>query len=126
MLKAALAAALACVALGSSMAVAETPVKASMQRLVGARGPVVTSAHIARLKSVLKLTAAQAAHWAPVEAALRNISRQQAQSQEPDSASVQRLMFAAMPLIQSLDEGQKRQAASVVRSMGFTQVASAI
>jgi hypothetical protein len=124
MLKAALVAAAVFAASGSSLVVAQaSPASA---RTVGAHAPVVTMAHIARLKNVLKLTAIQASHWPAVEAALRHIARQQAQSQELDSASVQRLMFAAMPLIQSLDEGQKRQAVSVARSMGFAQVASAL
>src|SRR5690242_14821391 len=42
------------------------------------------SINIARIKSVLKLTAAQEPYWAPVEAALRDLARQQARSESPD------------------------------------------
>ena len=41
------------------------------------RGPVITEAHIARLKSALNLTSAQHQYWAPVESALRGLARSQ-------------------------------------------------
>src|SRR5262249_6926107 len=40
-----------------------------------------TAVNIARIKSVLKLTSAQEAHWAPVEAALRDLARRQSQTE---------------------------------------------
>ena len=56
-----------------------------------ARAMEVTGAHasvsinIARIKSVLKLTPAQEQHWAPVEAALRDLARKQQAQTEPTS-----------------------------------------
>jgi hypothetical protein len=87
------------------------------------RSGAVTSARIAHAKAVLKLTPAQARQWAPVEAALRAMLRQEGGA-SVDSAQMVRLTSAAMPLIMSLDENQKRDARRLARSMGLEQVAS--
>src|ERR1700730_7395843 len=85
---------------------------------------VITEAHIARLKSALKLTLVQEHHWRPVEAVLHALVR----SRGPDEAAegafqrvrarvvgtilnaslLRRLVSAARPLIASLDENQKQ------------------
>jgi hypothetical protein len=90
--------------------------------------------NIARIKSALKLTADQQRFWAPVEAALINISRQQARA-EPDgvikrikyhavavvfdSAAIAQLAAAARPLVRVLDDEQKQTALVLAREMGF-------
>jgi len=95
-----------------------------------------TRINVARIKSVLKLTAAQERYWAPVEAALINISRQQARAQSEadgvvkrigrravaiafDSAAIARLAAAARPLVRVLDDEQKQAALILAREMGF-------
>jgi hypothetical protein len=87
---------------------------------------VLTSAHIARIKAVLKLNAQQETLWPPVEAALREIIRHQhgtSASGEIESAQMQRLGAAAYPLIMSLGEDQKRSAMVLARSMGLEKLA---
>ena len=96
---------------------------------------VVTDAHIARLKSVLKLSPSQETHWRSLEAALRSASPQRA-SDEPtglvqrvkarlrsyvlDAAAAHRVAVAAQPLIASLDETQKQDGLTAIRAMGVS------
>jgi hypothetical protein len=95
------------------------------------------SINIGRIKSVLSLTPKQEAYWAPVEAALRNLYRRQAQPDEGGfvsryshravsfvitSAAIQRLAVAARPLIAVLNEDQKRAASGLAQEMGIGEV----
>jgi hypothetical protein len=99
------------------------------------------SIDIARIKSVLKLTAAQEPYWAPVEAALRDLARHQARADSDglvhrishrvvsvvlSSAAVQRLAVAARPLIAKLDEDQMRAAHGLAAEMGLGPVVAAL
>lgn len=101
------------------------------------------SINIARIKSVLKLTPAQEHHWAPVEAALRDLARKQQQTQNEstslvrrisnrvvtvvlNSAAVQRLAVAARPLVASLDHEQMRAAQGLAQEMGLGPVVAAL
>ena len=86
---------------------------------------ILTSADIVHIRAVLKLTREQEQYWPPVEAALRAITGH-AQgaalaSQPPvlDQAKMQRLAAAAAPLLMRLDDGQKRAAAALARSVGL-------
>ena len=102
----------------------------------GSSGPVVTEAHIGRLRSSLRLTPEQHAHWAPVESALRALSRQQRQegagfvSRMRDRASamasaavqMRRLTAVSGPLINSLDEQQKQRGMALIRRFGFERL----
>ena len=108
----------------------------------GEQGQPSASINIARIKSVLKLTAAQEPYWAPVEAALRDLARQQARAESSDglvhrishrvvsvvlsSAAVQRLAVAARPLLAKLDEDQMRAAHSLAAEMGLGPVVAAL
>lgn len=108
----------------------------------GEQGQPSASINIARIKSVLKLTAAQEPYWAPVETALRDLARQQARSESPDglvhrishrvvsvvlsSAAVQRLAVAARPLIAKLDDDQMRAAHGLAAEMGLGPVVAAL
>jgi hypothetical protein len=85
------------------------------------RGSGVTGARIAHAKAALKLTPEQARRWAPLEAELRTMIRRSGGA-GVDSAQLVRLTSAAMPLIMSLDEQQKREARRLARSMGLEQV----
>lgn len=102
---------------------------------------MMSLAHVARLKAVLKLTAAQEPLWAPVEQAFREIS----QAQEADGShgfvqgfkhraaaaiglnamALRRLASAAYPLIRSLNEEQKQSGLAFARSTGLSSVAAA-
>jgi hypothetical protein len=87
---------------------------------------VITNAHIARIKAVLKLNPQQEALWPPVEAALRDIIRTQHGSAEIEPSQLQRLGAAAYPLIMSLGEDQKRSAKVLARSMGLEKLVAAL
>jgi hypothetical protein len=100
----------------------------------------VPSINIGRIKSALSLTPKQEAHWAPVEAALRNLYRRQ-HSSEADgfvrrisqravsfvitSAAIERLAVAARPLLAVLNDDQKRTASSLAQEMGIGEVVMA-
>ena len=100
------------------------------------------SINIARIKSVLKLTPAQEHHWAPVEAALRDLARKQQTQTEStslvrrisnrvvtvvlNSSAIQRLAVAARPLVASLDHDQMRAAQGLAQEMGLGPVVAAL
>ncbi len=101
---------------------------------------VITESHIARLRTALKLTPAQVPHWAPVEAALNDLARQQARGEAAGfshkltdrssaiaatATQLRRLKAVAMPLIQTLDDSQKRDAIAFARNLGFQQLVAA-
>jgi hypothetical protein len=107
----------------------------------GEQGQPSASINIARIKSVLKLTAAQEPYWAPVEAALRDLARHQTQAEADglvrrisnkvvsvvlNSAAVHRLAVAARPLIAKLDEEQMRAAHGLAAEMGLGPVVAAL
>jgi hypothetical protein len=97
---------------------------------------------IAQVKSMLRLTPSQERYWPPVEAALRSLARQAAQSDDSDgmmqrvkakarsfavnTAAIQRVVAAARPLIRTLDAEQKQTARALVSSYGGTSLASAL
>jgi hypothetical protein len=101
----------------------------------------VPSIDIGRIKSALSLTPRQEAHWAPVEAALRNLYRRQSRSSEGagfvtrishravsyvvTSAAIERLAVAARPLLAMLNDDQKRVAGSLAQEMGLGEVVMA-
>jgi hypothetical protein len=120
------AGAMALAAVSTSLVVADAAVPPAHSRAhagMAVRGGSV-NARIAHARAVLKLTPAQARQWAPVEAALRAMLRQQGGDANVDSAQLVRLTSAAMPLIMSLDENQKRDARRLAHAMGLEQVAS--
>lgn len=141
MWKAMFAGAIALAVAGSSLVSAETIRRNATPGFrpaarAGSAGFVLTSARIARIKSVLRLTAEQERHWPPVEAALRAIMRHQVRAESGgddavhpvagavDAGLLRRLSSVAMPLIMSLGDDQKRNAFAVARSMGLAEVAA--
>jgi hypothetical protein len=109
-------------------------------RAHAAADAVITESHIARLRATLKLTPSQQSHWAPVEAALSELARQQANGEAAGfkqkftdrgsaiaatATQLRRLKAIAMPLINSLDESQKRNAIGFARNFGFQQLVAA-
>lgn len=93
---------------------------------------------VGRIRSTLRLTSQQEPLWAPVEAALHAIARQQQAHAEPagfirrvsnrvvqivlTSGAVERLAIAARPLIAVLDDNQKRAASGLAQEMGLGPV----
>ncbi len=102
---------------------------------------MATTIDVARIHGVLRLNAQQEPLWAPVEAALHDIVRQQhAHSGEAGflkrvshrvvsivmtSAAVERLARAARPLIRALDDPQKQAASNLAHEMGLGPVVMA-
>jgi hypothetical protein len=102
-------------------------------------GGVLNDAQIASIKKRLNLTPDQEALWPAVESALRNVSYVRrareikvasAGSAPPmayvdtNSAEVQQLKYAALPLIMRLNDDQKREVKSLAYVMGLGSVAS--
>jgi hypothetical protein len=97
----------------------------------------LSDAQIAGIKDRLRLTSDQEYYWPGIEQALRGISRKiqvarqsnpnaNAGSLDPDSAEVQQLKSAAMPLLFQLREDQKDEVRKLARIIGLEKVASAI
>lgn len=93
----------------------------------------LTQAQIKQLKTVLHLRPAQEPHWRAVEETLRGLARQGSYqvadaglthararpvSYRLDFTAMQQVASAARPLIDSLDERQKRDGMTVMRQMG--------
>jgi hypothetical protein len=104
-------------------------------------GSVLNDAQIASIKKRLNLTPDQASLWPAVETALRNISYTKGKDVkvaslgngtgrgpmayvDTNSAEVQQLKYAAIPLIMRLNDDQKREVRSMAYVMGLESVAS--
>jgi hypothetical protein len=105
-------------------------------------GSVLNDAQIASIKKRLNLTPDQASLWPAVETALRNISYVPKAKDvkvaslgngtghgpmayvDTNSAEVQQLKYAAIPLIMRLNDDQKREVRSMAYVMGLESVAS--
>jgi hypothetical protein len=91
---------------------------------------------ISGLKGRLRLSSDQAEYWPAVEAALRDVVRTQLRGTkhevagkiniDTDSPEVQKLIWAAMPLLMRLREDQKNEVRKLARVIGLDQVASQI
>jgi len=99
---------------------------------------LLNDAQIAGLKDRLRLTPDQTEYWPAVETALRGFAKLQQQNDRLKHASggkvdidinspeVQRLIWAARPLIMMLREDQKREVRKLARVIGLESVASKI
>ena len=98
---------------------------------------LLSDAQIAGIKDRLKLSSSQEYYWPPVETALRAVARKihagrQANPNaqhvpiDPESAEVQQLKSAAMPLLFQLREDQKSEVRSLARIIGLEKVAAMI
>jgi hypothetical protein len=97
---------------------------------------LLSDAQISQIKGRLNLSSSQEYYWPSVEQALRAIGRKLHASRyvaengpppiDPDSAEVQQLKYAAMPLLFGLREDQKQEVRKLARSMGLEQVAQQI
>ena len=99
-------------------------------------GFVLNDAQIASIKERLHLTPDQERMWPSVEAALRSIAYAKERdanrrgaavavvSLDPDSAEVQDLKSAAVPLIMSFNDEQKNEVRNLAHVMGLDRLAS--
>jgi hypothetical protein len=98
---------------------------------------LLSDTQIAGIKERLRLSASQESYWPGVEKALRAVARKiyaarqtnpdaNAASLDPNSAEVQQLKSAAMPLLFQLREDQKEEVRKLARIIGLDQVAAAI
>jgi hypothetical protein len=98
---------------------------------------LLSDAQIAGIKDRLKLSSSQEPYWPAVESALRAVARKIHETRkadphatgapiDPESAEVQQLKSAAMPLLFQLREDQKREVRTLARLIGLEQVASQI
>ena len=98
---------------------------------------LLSDVQIAGIKDRLKLSSSQESYWPPVETALRAVARKihagrQANPTasgvpiDPESAEVQQLKSAAMPLLFQLREDQKSEVRSLARIIGLEKVAAMI
>ena len=102
-----------------------------------AAGLMLNDAQIASIKTRLHLTADQEQMWPAVEAALRNLAYTRARearrkndpnaqlaSSDPNSAEVQGLKSAAIPLLMSFNSEQKDEVRNLAHVMGLDQLAT--
>jgi hypothetical protein len=98
---------------------------------------LLDDAQISALRTRLKLTPTQEEFWPAVEVTLRNVVRQHARKTpkngrsappqiDANSAEVQQLISAAVPLIMRMSETQKREVRQLARIIGLDTVASRI
>jgi zinc resistance-associated protein len=109
-------------------------------QMVAKSEAMMSLAHVARLKSVLKLTPTQEQLWPAIERAFNEISQAQesgasqglvqgikhrAASVALNALALRRLASAAYPLLRTLDEEQKQSGLAFARSVGLHSVAAA-
>ena len=98
---------------------------------------LLSDTQIAGIKERLRLSPDQESYWPAVESALRAVARKIHASRQadphaasppidPDSAEVQQLKSAAMPLLFQLREDQKNEVRSLARLIGLEKVAAQI
>ena len=115
--------------------IATTPVQKPKPK-PAAKEALLSDGQIAQIKTRLNLSSSQEYYWPSVEQALRAIGRKlhattrgrdsSTPAIDPDSAEVQQLKYAAMPLLFQLREDQKQEVRKLARAMGLEQVAQQI
>ena len=110
--------------------------QASAARPPAHSGSFLDDGQISGLKGRLRLTSDQVEYWPAVEAALRDVVRTQLRGTkhvvggkvniDTNSPEVQKLIWAAMPLLMRLREDQKSEVRKLARVIGLEQVASQI
>jgi hypothetical protein len=107
-------------------------------RHAGRQGYMLNDAQIASIKERLHLTPDQERMWPAVEAALRNVAYAKARAEhrpgapastevaalDADSAELQGLKSAAMPLLMSFNDEQKNEVRSLAHVMGLDKLAA--
>jgi hypothetical protein len=103
---------------------------AAATRKVGADdGDMLSAAGIDRMKTALALTAEQEEYWPAIATELRTLGKMikgKGQNPQVDNDTMQRLYWAAAPLISRLSYDQKMKVKQMARLMGLNQVAEAL
>jgi hypothetical protein len=120
-----------------AVAKTEAPSAPKARHVTNRPGNVLNDAQIASIKQRLNLTPDQAPLWPAVEAALRKIAYAKNAAVpvhsapagamayvDANSAEVQELKYAALPLIMRLNDDQRREVKSMAHVMGLENVAS--
>ena len=115
------------------------PAVPAKPKVAAKRAPytLLSDEQLAGIKERLNLTPFQEQQWPAIEAALRRIAAKLQKTGkgglntapatiDPDSPEVQDLKTAAMPLLFTLTEQQKREVRTLARVIGLEAVASAI
>ena len=110
------------------------PASAPAPRAANRPGYMLDDAQIASIKQRLHLTSDQERMWPEVEVALRNIAFARARDAhqhgaqpgnvDPNSAEVQNLKSAAIPLLMSFSDQQKDEVRSLIHVMGMDPLAT--
>lgn len=128
---------------GGAMALASVDTTDSISRQAGAMaisaatrkgapddGEVLGAAGIERMKTALALTAEQEEYWPAIAAELRELGKvvktRKGNNISLDDETVQRLYWAAAPLISRLSYDQKQKVKQMAHVMGLHQVAQAL
>jgi hypothetical protein len=106
-------------------------ISAATRRGVPDDGEVLGTAGIERMKTALALTAEQEEHWPAIAAELRALGKVLKANKSQgrlsvDDESIQRLYWAAAPLISRLSYEQKQKVKQMAHVMGLHQVAQAL
>ncbi len=108
-------------------------ISAATSKAAAHDGDPLSPAGIDRMRTALALTAEQEEFWPAIAAELRTIGKmmshkngQKAPATKIDNETIQRLYWAAAPLITRLSYEQKLKAKQMARLMGLTQVAEAL
>jgi hypothetical protein len=124
------------VAVAPAPALREKPVDKIKKVAAPPAGGILDDGQISGLKGRLRLSSDQAEYWPAVEAALRDVVRTQLRGTkhavggkvniDTNSPEVQKLIWAAMPLLMRLTDDQKSEVRKLARVIGLEQVASQI
>jgi hypothetical protein len=126
----------AVMAMGADASIARQPgamaISAATRKAAPDDGDPLSPAGIDRMKTALALTAEQEEFWPAIAAELRTIgkllksSKGQPARISVDDEQIQRLYWAAAPLITRLSPEQKHKAKQMARLMGLNEVAAAL
>lgn len=104
-------------------------IAAATRKINAEDGEMLSAAGIDRMKSALALTAEQEEYWPAIANELRTLGKMlkgRGQNAHVDNDTMQRLYWAAAPLITRLSYEQKLKVKQMARLMGLTQVAEAL
>jgi hypothetical protein len=105
-------------------------IAAATRKLQPEDGEVLGAAGIERMKVALALTAEQEEYWPAIATELRSLGKllksHKGQNVNLDSDAIQRLYWAAAPLISRLSYEQKQKVKQMAHVMGLHQVAQAL
>jgi hypothetical protein len=104
-------------------------IAAATRRISAEDGEMLSAAGIDRMKTALALTAEQEEYWPAIAAELRTLGKMlkgKGHNAQVDNDTMQRLYWAAAPLITRLSYEQKLKVKQMARLMGLNQVAEAL